>query len=221
MGEGGQLFVRARLIGMFEVVDEEDHGVFPRDHECSSNSAQKWSLVSIEEDSTVFKADSFCPFLSFFVTVSSYVIKLHGVHLEMLARGGQCHQLLRQLDRFEGHVPLRVDEEGVILLDQGPLAGLVGGGFTGDDDVFSVLGSLSTRVGVLFPGGRVRVLSVEGDAGPGGVVEARGLLGGVVAQADGEEPTAVGAADVEGAGLDVLGAQGGLLEGDDGFEGRD
>lgn len=109
----------------------------------------------------------------------------------------------------------------MVLLDQRPLAGLVRGGFTRDDDVLSVLGGLLARVGVLLAARRVRVLSVEGDAGLGGVVEARGLFGGVVAEADGEELLTVGAAHVERAGLDVLGAQDVLLKGDDGLECRD
>lgn len=139
----------------------------------------------------------------------------------MISSCRQGQERVRHSNLGDRVVALSVDDEGVVLLDQGPLTVLVGGGLTRDDDMLSVLRGLHARIWILAPGRQVRVLAVQCGSGRGGPVQRRRLLDGVVAQAHGDHLRAVGAADVQRAGLDILLAQHLLLQLDDGVEGVD
>lgn len=116
---------------------------------------------------------------------------------------------------------IRIHKDGVVLLDQGPVLDLVCAWFTGDDDMFAVLGGGFDGVGICRAGRKIGILTIQGDTGFGGPVQRRRLLDGVITQADGDHLAAVGTADIEGTGLHVLSPEDFLLQVNDGVESGD
>lgn len=100
------------------------------------------------------------PFMQIILVVSS----------KMTPCGRQRQQGIRHLDFLHRTIPLRIHQEGMILLNQDPLLRLVRRRLARDDDVLPVFRGLFTRVWIRCSRGIVRVFPVERDASLGGPV---------------------------------------------------
>lgn len=137
----------------------------------------------------------------------------------MITSRCQCQQLRRRLDIFDHTVPLSIHQESVILLDQSPILDPVCRRLTRDNDVPTMLRATLDSIGIRTARGEIRVLPVQGDSGLCGPVQGGRLLDSVVPEAKRDQLGAVGDTDIQTVGLDILGAQRGLLQLDDGAVG--